>query len=91
MDYARSVRLPKLPFVGSATLNDKPAAVANAMAEALGFDIAARAACRTWEEALRHFIAQADSIGVLVMVSGVVLSNKETSLPMSLWTKPSPG
>jgi len=80
MDYARSVRLPKLPFVGSATLNDKPAAVANAMAEALGFDIAARAACRTWEEALRHFIAQADSIGVLVMVSGVVLSNDNRRL-----------
>jgi Zn-dependent peptidase ImmA (M78 family) len=50
------------------------------MARALGFDLAARAACRTWEEALRLFIAQADRLGVLVMVSGVVLSNNRRTL-----------
>ena len=50
------------------------------MAQVLGFDVAARAACRTWEEALRLFIAQADKIGVLVMVSGVVLSNNRRIL-----------
>jgi Zn-dependent peptidase ImmA (M78 family) len=50
------------------------------MAETLGFDVAARAACRTWEEALRLFIAQADKIGVLVMVSGIVLSNTHRTL-----------
>jgi len=32
------------------------------------------------EKALRHFIAQADSIGLLVMVSGVVLSNNNRRL-----------
>jgi len=79
-DYARAVRLPELPFVGSATLNDSPVAVAAAMAEALGFDLEARAACRTWEEALRLFIGHADSLGVLVMVSGVVLSNNNRKL-----------
>jgi Zn-dependent peptidase ImmA (M78 family) len=50
------------------------------MADALSFDLEARAACRTWEEALRLFIAQADSIGVLIMVSGVVLSNNNRKL-----------
>ncbi|MBO9670234.1 MAG: ImmA/IrrE family metallo-endopeptidase [Sphingobium sp.] len=79
-EYARAVRLPELRFVGSASLNDRPTTVAAAMAEALGFDLQARAACRTWEEALRHFITQADSIGVLVMVSGVVLSNNNRRL-----------
>lgn len=74
-EYARAVRLPELPFVGSVTVTDPPAAVAAAMAEALAFDLEARAACRTWEEALRYFIGQADQIGVLVMVSGVVMSN----------------
>ena len=79
-DYARAVRLPELAFVGSASLNDKPVAVAARMAEALGFDLEARAACRTWEEALRLFIGHADALGVLVMVSGVVLSNNNRKL-----------
>lgn len=74
-EYARAVRLPELPFVGSVTVTDPHAAVAAAMAEALAFDLEARAACRTWEEALRYFIGQADQMGVLVMVSGVVMSN----------------
>jgi Zn-dependent peptidase ImmA (M78 family) len=50
------------------------------MAETLGFDLEARATCQTWEEALRLFIDQAESIGVLVMVSGVVLSNNNRKL-----------
>jgi Zn-dependent peptidase ImmA (M78 family)/transcriptional regulator with XRE-family HTH domain len=79
-DYARAVRLPELPFVGSASLNDRPVTVAAAMAEALDFDLEARATCRTWEEALRLFIGHADSLGVLVMVSGVVLSNNNRRL-----------
>ena len=79
-DYARAVRLPELAFVGSATLNERPVAVAARMAEALSFDLEARAACRTWEDALRLFIGHADSIGVLVMVSGVVLSNNSRRL-----------
>ena len=43
--------------------------------QALGFDVDARRNCRTWTEALRLFIVQAESIGVMVMVSGVVLNN----------------
>jgi Zn-dependent peptidase ImmA (M78 family) len=79
-DFALTVRLPESGFVGSAALSDRPEDVAARMAETLGFDVAARAACRTWEEALRLFIAQADKIGVLVMVSGVVLSNNRRIL-----------
>src|SRR3546814_612071 len=79
-EYARAVRLPELPFVGSVTLANQPGAVAVAMSEALAFDLDARAACRTWEEALRYFIGQADKMGVLVMVSGVVMSNNSRVL-----------
>ena len=74
-DFALTVRMPQAAFVGSAALSDRLQDAASSMAETLGFDVAARAACRTWEEALRLFIAQADAAGVLVMVSGVVLSN----------------
>jgi Zn-dependent peptidase ImmA (M78 family)/transcriptional regulator with XRE-family HTH domain len=79
-DFAAVVRMPEAAFVGSASLDDRPQDVAARMAETLGFDVANRAACRTWEEALRLFIAQADAAGVLVMVSGVVLSNNRRAL-----------
>lgn len=79
-EFALTTRQPAAGFVGSAGLDDAPAAVAASMAGTLGFDLEARAACRTWEEALRAFIAQADGAGVLVMVSGVVLSNTHRTL-----------
>jgi Zn-dependent peptidase ImmA (M78 family)/transcriptional regulator with XRE-family HTH domain len=79
-EFALTVRLPEAAFVGSAALGSRPEDVAASMARALGFDVAARAGCRTWEEALRLFIGQADKIGVLVMVSGVVLSNNRRVL-----------
>ena len=79
-EFALTTRQPAASFVGSAGLGDEPAAVAARMSRTLGFDLQARAACRTWEEALRTFIAQADGVGVLVMVSGVVLSNTHRTL-----------
>lgn len=79
-DFALTVRMPEAAFVGSAGLGDSPQDVAARMAETLGFNVAARATCRTWEEALRLFIAQSDKIGVLVMVSGIVLSNTHRTL-----------
>jgi Zn-dependent peptidase ImmA (M78 family)/transcriptional regulator with XRE-family HTH domain len=79
-EFAQTTRMPEVSFVGGASLDDRPQDVAARMAQVLRFDIAARAACRTWEEALRQFIAQADAAGVLVMVSGVVLSNNRRTL-----------
>lgn len=79
-EFALTSRQEKAEFVGSATLDARPETVAADMARKLGFDLDARAACRTWEEALRLFITQADRIGVLVMVSGVVLSNNNRKL-----------
>jgi Zn-dependent peptidase ImmA (M78 family)/transcriptional regulator with XRE-family HTH domain len=79
-EFSLASRIPESDFVGSARVDQRPEDVAVAMAARLGFDMAARAACRTWEDALRFFIGQADKIGVLVMVSGVVLSNNRRSL-----------
>lgn len=79
-DFAQAARLPEAAHVGSARLSEKPADVARRMAETLRFDLAARAACRNWEEALRLFIAEADAAGVLVMVSGIVQSNTRRGL-----------
>lgn len=79
-DYARSTGETASPFVGSVTLGDDIPAVAGRMREALGFDVDDRRRMRTWEEALRLFIEQADDSGVMVMVNGVVGSNNHRKL-----------
>lgn len=79
-DYARSIGEADVPFVGSVTLNDDIREVAARMREALGFDLDARRRMRTWEEALRQFIEQADDSGVMIMVNGVVGSNNRRKL-----------
>ena len=53
------------------------------MRETLNFQVANRKECRTWEDALRLFVRQADSAGVLVMISGVVMSNNHRRLDPS--------
>ncbi|MEW6668361.1 MAG: ImmA/IrrE family metallo-endopeptidase [Thermodesulfobacteriota bacterium] len=69
-----------LPFSGSARVGDDVIRVARHMREVLNFDLEERQAIPTWTEALRRFIEQADSVGVLVMVSGVVGSNNRRKL-----------
>lgn len=79
-DWARSVGEDPRRFVGSARVDTPPEDVAAKMRVALEFDLEGRRACPTWTEALRQFASQADDLGVLVMVSGVVGSNNHRKL-----------
>ena len=79
-EFVRVAGQPEFAFVGSATVRASPETVAAEMRETLGFDLAARRKCPTWTDALRLFIRQADAAGVLVMVSGVVMSNTHRRL-----------
>ena len=79
-DFARVAQQTELGYVGTATVDTPPESVAARIRETLGFDLAARRVCPTWSEALRLFIRQADDAGVLVMVSGVVMSNTHRRL-----------
>lgn len=79
-DFARVTQRPELEFVGSATVNMSQEDVAGRIRRTLDFEVAARQSCQTWTDALRLFIRQADKIGVLVMVSGVVMSNNHRKL-----------
>lgn len=79
-DFARTTGERPLDFVGSAQLEDDIEAAAARIRHALGFDVEERRQLPTWTDALRRFIAQADGIGVLVMVSGVVGSNNRRRL-----------
>ncbi len=67
-------------FVSSLTIETPIAAAAVFISNALGFDLEMRRRCPTWAEALRRFVDQADKIGVLVMVSGVVQNNNRRQL-----------
>ena len=79
-DFARVAGEHDLDFVGSASVNTSPTTAAARIRETLGFDLAARQECSTWADALRLFIRQADEAGVLVMVSGIVMSNPSRRL-----------
>lgn len=79
-EHAQVSGLSPLAFVGSLSLDLSPEQAAERMRDALSFSLEARRACSTWSEALRLFIAQAEALGVLVMVNGVVLSNNTRKL-----------
>ena len=79
-DFARSTGEKPLVFVGSVNLASDVVEVAATIRHALGFDLEERRRMRTWTDALRRFIEQADSFGVMVMVSGVVGSNNRRKL-----------
>jgi Zn-dependent peptidase ImmA (M78 family) len=79
-DYARVTGERPFPFVGSATTSDEVVQVAADMRDALAFDLKERRRMPTWVEALRRFIEQADNLGILVMVNGVVGSNNRRKL-----------
>jgi hypothetical protein len=72
-EFARSQGNHPLSFVGSAKLNSDIEATATAIRTALGFDLEDRR--KTWNDALRLLIQQADALGILVMVSSVVGNN----------------
>ena len=72
-EFARSQGDQPLSLVGSAKLNSDIEATAAVIRTALGFDLEDRR--KTWTDALRHLIQQAEALGILVMVSGVVGNN----------------
>ena len=70
---ARSIGERLLPFAASATTTADVIEAAARIRHSLGFDVEERRRIPTWTDALRRFIELADTAGVLVMVSGVVL------------------
>ena len=67
-------------FVGSTSTEDDIPAIAARMRRLVRFDVEERRQCRTWVEALREFVGRVETLGVLVMASGVVGSNSRRKL-----------
>lgn len=79
-DFARMTGESAVEVVGAATLADDIEGTAATIRQRLGFDLDERRSFPTWTEALRSFVDQADELGVLVMVSGVVGNNNTRKL-----------
>lgn len=79
-DFARTMGERALGLVGSVRVTDDVVGAAARMRDELGFDLDERRQLPTWTDALRRFIEQADGLGILVMVSGVVGSNNRRRL-----------
>jgi Zn-dependent peptidase ImmA (M78 family) len=79
-DFARSMGETPLAFAGSVRVTDDVVQTARTIRHALAFDLDERRQIPTWTDALRRFNDQADALGVLVMVSGVVGSNNRRKL-----------
>ena len=77
-DYARSIGLSQVSQVGSMTTAVPPVEAAAEITAALSFEVDMRG--RSWSDAFAYLRDQAEEIGVLVMVSGVVGSNTHRKL-----------
>lgn len=79
-DFARSALDGPLELVRSVRIGHDVTDTAAQMRHALGVDLDERKTLPTWTDALRRLIEQADALGILVMVSGVVGSNSRRKL-----------
>lgn len=79
-DFARSNREARIPFVGSLRADANIVSAAATIRDALDFGLDARRPISTWTGALDHLRDKAESIGVLVMINGVVGSNTHRKL-----------
>ena len=79
-EFVRTEGEAPLSFIGSETTASRIERVAARIRNSLDLDLAAQAALPTWTEALRRLIDSADSLGVLVMVNGVVGNNTHRKL-----------
>ena len=79
-DFAQFTGEPQLGFVGSARIEDDIVETAAQMRHVLGMDLDERGRIASWTHALQRLIEQADALGILVMVSGVVGSNNRRPL-----------
>jgi Zn-dependent peptidase ImmA (M78 family) len=68
------------PFVGSMTVKSRIETAASRIRTALNFNLEERYSFASWGEAARRFIDQAESLGILVMVNGIVGNNTSRKL-----------
>lgn len=81
-EYAVLNRMDPLDFVGSVGIGSDVIEVAGRIRDHISFNVEERKGIPTWEEALRRFITDVESSGILVMVSSVVKNNNHRKLKL---------
>jgi Zn-dependent peptidase ImmA (M78 family)/DNA-binding XRE family transcriptional regulator len=71
-DFLRESGEPKLKFVGTFSLSDRPESVAADMRRVLGINTELRRSAKDWAGYLAKLCGRAENAGILVMRSGVV-------------------
>ena len=79
-EYLIEQEAEPLPFVNSASANDDPMQIAAQMRAALSLSASWAAQHPTWTDALRALRNRVESIGILVVVNGVVGNNTNRKL-----------
>lgn len=69
-----------LGFVGSARLDDDPAAIGREMRRALGLEDGWAAGVRTWQDAVSELQRATEQLGVMAVINGVVGNNTHRPL-----------
>lgn len=79
-EFAREEGLEPVRLAGSLTRDTSVVDAAQAIREAIAFDLEQRRQDRTWTEALRRMIQSVEDAGILIMVSGIVGANTHRKL-----------
>lgn len=79
-DYLAEDGAAPLTFIGSATLNDDPKRVAQAIRKSLSLDSAWANGCRTWTDATTLLMEKTNEAGIVAICNGVVGNNTHRKL-----------
>jgi Zn-dependent peptidase ImmA (M78 family) len=79
-DFAEDRGYDEVELVGSLTVDDEAEEAAAQLRDLLGFGLARRVDFRTWSETLDALRDHAETVGVLVMINGVVGSDTHRRL-----------
>lgn len=82
-EYLLSVGNNPLQFVGSANVSDDPKIIAKKMREELSLKNGWASENSNWENALKYLMNRIESIGILVMVNGIVGNNTHRKLDVN--------
>jgi Zn-dependent peptidase ImmA (M78 family) len=82
-DYATIRRFDQIDFIGTASVTESPATVAQRIVDRLDFPVSARKTFSGLDDTLRAFASSVEEAGVLVMRNGVVGNNTHRKLDPS--------
>lgn len=82
-EYKLEENSPALPFIGRFSVSNDAEEIAEDIRNTLGVNDELRQSSSNWEEFLRNFILSSESVGILILRSGIVGNNTRRKLKVS--------